>query len=49
MTISKIKFYIDLENFSAPKEFGSNQCNLYLIADNIIYPNKNYLGLPIIT
>ncbi|MDF2872215.1 MAG: hypothetical protein K0R05_3790 [Anaerocolumna sp.] len=49
MTISKIKLYIDLENFVASKEFGSNQCNLYLIADNIVYPNKNYLGLPVIT
>jgi hypothetical protein len=47
MKISKIKFYINLENISMNTEFSSNQCNLYLLVDNILYPDINYTGLPI--
>lgn len=47
MKISKIKFYMDLKNLGISEEFSSNQCNFYLIADSMEYPDKNYMGLPI--
>jgi hypothetical protein len=47
MKITKVKFYVDLKNITISEEFSSNQCNLYIMADNIDYPHKNYMGLPI--
>jgi hypothetical protein len=47
MIITKIKFYIDLKNIRMSNELSSNQCNFYLIADHIDFPDKNYVGLPI--